>query len=1570
MPFITPEDVQGTQAQVFPDSFQKPQDPVSPAYYDNKAVTTGIATAPQGLDAQSLETHIDNTRNQIELGNENKINSQIANDQQTQDKSTQQEVLKDAVINNDAVTFKDVANTYANPKPPTPTQIQTAPYVKAATNLQTYAANESPVQAKAQEQLTPEALADVNDLHAKMGMIQSELDKAEKAVKDQTIFDNFKDYSGLLFLPLESEYATSGNFPVETTTPKFLTGSHIQNERDALLNMPLDKFTEVGLPTFVANAKKNAGYFDNNAVAYRAALRNLVDYNDNQASIDNVLSEVDHFTLGITGGRLLRSLSRTLVTSGARVGSAELNASKLLHGSVNDPAVNGGVNLTRGPDGVYREVRTDVIPISDTPQQQISPLTKYITQTDAITDSQHSGFVPNFELTGTNAPTAVADAMDKQEAVANRVNQLQRSPFLSPSQQAKAIGRTVSDMTERLTPQGLSVADFHMVSQPNSATTQAGVKIGKTDGTGWTTEENARAAMERSGYGVNDFTYAQGIDNLHYPLLKTTVSGNGLTAPADIDKLTGGIPGMWRKYLQNTDTTDLPSLERVKTQGAFNQVALETKVYAPLLRPVSELGQASQNIMGKVVNFNMDTPRDLNIDEFRAEWKRVGGKEPTDKEITAYYSLRQANNVNFALDNRRVFEDFANNGYKDYEFPHIDQTDEDGFPAKVRARKIDNLPARGSTRVYDATEGEMHRVDDLRATDIANLKEEGYHLFEAHDLQLSGGPVTHVLAKSPDYIQHEISPFQVRYKPGTIGPRIYKKGFYLKQVRTHSFEDGVQYRGKDLTLFADRTKTSLQNYANRWNKALDAWSKFKQDKLTTPEVERVLGKYTQFETVQDFQKALDDGMFTEHPMQVVKDGERPQFGGPSVGGELSEPQGLTDFTIHQHQSGQLVTSPRGPRLTTPDGELMPVLDVQSAVSKASSNAIKHTAFDVYKKQATEKWFATAQKLQVLKEPHSGATSNIMDKDPYIKGIDAGVKSKLETMRMSILRVLGQPAKSQQVYNSTMEHIGDWIAGNDKIPNKDAIAPKVYDLASSNPLSALRGFVFHKTLSAFNPAQLIIQPSTAIAAWTAHPIYGTKAWMGLPVIRLALANGNANVLDYLAKNVASRALHGMGEKEFKLYISELKNSSAADSATGIAMRGQDIDTAINQWKATLGAKDILKASAFFFNEGNKINQLIGHGIAWQKAKDIYGLANITSPQARNYIISETNKLGVSMKNTSAAYWQKGLLSLPTTFNGYTERLTSWMLPAFLGGDSRFTKAQRIRLVAGQVLFFGKYGLFGAGLIGSVANYAGISKDEAQKWEGGIMDRLASELFGTPVSYSQRTAVSENIVQLIQNLQNEDFAAIMGGPTYTGSSDFVKQLRSVVTLVTTNALENEPIHTMDRLDSVMAMAKDVFSNNISSLSNYSKAMALYNYGKFISNSGKTVVTKPELIHDHLAALAVMLSLPLQDAVKANDLYQTKEDLVTTENSLVNHISQFKQDFVNKLSVGDYIGAQQASDRVHIMEMILPENTQQKRNIIKRVNKGVNKQLIKVEEKQVQKLQGREDSTIEINSTEEGQ
>lgn len=1679
--FQTPEDVQGQQSNVFPESFSQPQAPVSPDYSQQKAVYAGIAQAPTGSTPDQLATAIDNTKNRIDNGEEQQVSQEIANQQQDASKPIQQDAIKNAIVNDNPVDFATLLHAYANPSVPTPAEVQIAPEKAAVDKMTDYAAQEDPVQAKVQEQITPDAFATANDMNARRALIANESTKLSNAFDSESLGAKALDSIGYTLgsMVLRGEYAATGNVGVSSHMPAFLVGNQIQAESRAIMNpdIPQDTFVNEVLPQYLAQTKAAATILNpNNSVArflglngpitesnpllQQQLLNNLLDLSDHKANVDNWIAAGDNIAAGGIGYSLFKSMTRTLATMGARISSTEAAATTMKFGGAGSTVPGGGASVV----------------------SRTSPLVSFINQNDALVDSMHSGFTPNFDLAGSNAPTAINDAIDRQETLANRVNEIQRSPFLSPEEQQSAIKDAVGQVNDRIASQDLAVADVHMVSQPNSATTDVGVKIGKTDGSGWATPENAIAAMERAGYSADDIstkgtgtlptlniikretpadslggvnthfdindstgkplaqvhgyihgdtynvgliaskvnrslttaelksinngmrnqlpasiknisgvrttgargrmsydsdgnyragllakrvtsplTIAKGIEGQHYPILRTSVAGNGLTAPANIDELQGGTLGVWKKYIQSTEVTDLPRLNELKQQADYTAGRLTENVLAPLMRSTNDLDSTSKQSLFKIINMNMDKGKYLSVDGLHQSHMEITGNPAPEKIMKAYYDLKQANDVTYALNNRLTYEDYAHNGYKDIDF-HGNESIEPKLANTVRSKRIEILPSKGATRVYDASRGEMYPINKLDAEKLIQLKEQDYHLFQVEDTQIKGGPVTHILAKNSDYTQREISPYQVNYKPGTIGPRYYAGKWYLKQAETHAFEGGVKFRGKDKTLFNSQTRLELDNYAANFNKGLEAYKDFNDGKLTMQEAEEVLGKHTNFETVQDFKQAMDKGLFTEHPMQVVKDGERVKFGN-SIVQELANANDLQDYTVRAQQQGELIHSARGERLTSPTGDITPVLNPQASVAKSAENAIKQYSFAAYNETAINTWYKTSRDLGVLKEPDAGAKYNFFDKDPYNKDVSFDQQSKLETMRMSIQRTIGQKVMSQKVISAVTEHIGTWVEGNLPANISQPIARRAYDLMSSNPFTALRALAFHRTLGMFNPSRLVIHVSTLVNAMAAHPIYGAKAFAAYLPTWLARTNGNASVADYLAKNVISKALHGMHPEEFKFYMKEYTASGRGDNATRLAVREDALDTQAISTKYSMGLHDIAKAGSYFFDASLRNNQQIANHIAWLKAKDLFtdGAFKpevMASPRVRAWMSAEVSKLAMSMKSSSAAYWQKGLLAWPTQFLGYMQRELDILAPACLGGDTRWTGAQKFRMAAGQGILFGKYGLPIAGIATGLASAFGVDRDTAEKYTGGLIDSVASSVIGTDISYGSRVGITEAVRHLYKELSEGQFLDVLGGPAAEGTSNWIDQLSAATKMVTANSLEQRPIPTLERLNSVLDIAEKTAINNISSLSQANKAMFLYNYGKYITNSGKVVVSQsdqPNLINNRLAAIAVALSIPPEKAVEANELVETNTESKDTIKELTQSIGQFQEQAIEAAGHGEMAKNAELSDQVQLMMMCLPDNTMQRMNVMRNITTR-NVQSLYQQEKQEQfKLQG---------------
>jgi hypothetical protein len=98
-----------------------------------------------------------------------------------------------------------------------------------------------------------------------------------------------------------------------------------------------------------------------------------------------------------------------------------------------------------------------------------------------------------------------------------------------------------------------------------------------------------------------------------------------------------------------------------------------------------------------------------------------------------------------------------------------------------------------------------------------------------------------------------------------------------------------------------------------------------------------------------------------------------------------------------------------------------------------------------------------------------------------------------------------------------------------------------------------------------------------------------------------------------------------------------------------------------------------AGRFFFNRAEDANRLVAARIAYDEAVKQFGTADFNNFEFNEFFRARTENYSFNMSQTSAAAWQKGLLSIPTQFWAYNWR----MMEALVG--KQFTNAQKARLL---------------------------------------------------------------------------------------------------------------------------------------------------------------------------------------------------------------------------------------------------------------------------------------------------
>jgi hypothetical protein len=219
--------------------------------------------------------------------------------------------------------------------------------------------------------------------------------------------------------------------------------------------------------------------------------------------------------------------------------------------------------------------------------------------------------------------------------------------------------------------------------------------------------------------------------------------------------------------------------------------------------------------------------------------------------------------------------------------------------------------------------------------------------------------------------------------------------------------------------------------------------------------------------------------------------------------------------------------------------------------------------------------------------------------------------------------------------------------------------------------------------------------------------------------------------------------------------EFKNFMRFYRDTGIDEVGGNTYAQLNEYGASsvfgaAGNVDAIreKGRALFWM-AERANRSTAAGIAWdilkQQDKIKFGTA-----QFKENFVRLTNDYSLSMMNSSAAGFQRGLASIPTQFWAYSFR----MMEAMVG--SKFTGAQKARLLLANTLMAGTAGVPMGFLLESFWENYNKGPTDIKKWDGwverGVFDGLAYLVTGADVRIGDKVGTADLIPNAIMDLFN--------------------------------------------------------------------------------------------------------------------------------------------------------------------------------------------------------------------------
>jgi DNA-binding Lrp family transcriptional regulator len=269
---------------------------------------------------------------------------------------------------------------------------------------------------------------------------------------------------------------------------------------------------------------------------------------------------------------------------------------------------------------------------------------------------------------------------------------------------------------------------------------------------------------------------------------------------------------------------------------------------------------------------------------------------------------------------------------------------------------------------------------------------------------------------------------------------------------------------------------------------------------------------------------------------------------------------------------------------------------------------------------------------------------------------------------------------------------------------------------------------------------------------------------------------------------------------------------------------------------------------FFYTAETWNRLVSYRIAWGEAWE-KGLRPV-DPQFNATVLRLADDYSFNMTGESAAFWQKGLLSIPTQFWAYNQR----MFDAMFG--KRFTAKQKARLIGMNLFMAGSAGVPGLQALSEyLKQQHGGSPDPdsiAAMADRGLIDYINYQATGADVIIGERLGTggwaSDVVKSMIGQTEygNKSFLDLVGGATYSISKSTSKTLWNLGKyFVAEQGVEGGGEITKDNLVNLM--------KEISTFSQANKALIVHQYGMWKSNKGTILASDLPESHAIYAALS---------------------------------------------------------------------------------------------------------------------
>jgi hypothetical protein len=439
----------------------------------------------------------------------------------------------------------------------------------------------------------------------------------------------------------------------------------------------------------------------------------------------------------------------------------------------------------------------------------------------------------------------------------------------------------------------------------------------------------------------------------------------------------------------------------------------------------------------------------------------------------------------------------------------------------------------------------------------------------------------------------------------------------------------------------------------------------------------------------------------------------------------------------------------------------------------------------------------------------------------------------------------------------------------------------FDRWSTDLSTFARTWAFDTKLGLFAYDQYMVQASGFInIAAIADPKALAQGGGLYPVVRALIENGNENILKETAKKLAP--VVGTTEDDFINMVRLLKESGRTMSSLTAAELSQNA-------AGILSTGAVRSAGRVFYNEGELVNSISAHAIAFFELRSRFPTIDPMSQKGKEWIATRQNTLRNGMTAANRSVGQQ----LPMfQFLTYNFRIAEAMLAGTFGGTSRsvLTNKEKVKLA---VMHLAMYGLsaapFGGRILERFDKEYGIPvSDEAYNIvRRGVLDYALSNIVGADTALSQRLGFGEGLTNLMYDLVSLSGLEVFGGPAGTIGLDVFKDTKNLLGAIKSGNFE---------------LAQADFQTLLQNIKTYDLATKVYlaiETGKLYSKNSTNAIAEIDIYE----TVAVALGIPL---AKVNDMYAAQRMSFEDSKEVKKITKLIQQRFLDAntaYQVGDY-------------------------------------------------------------------